>query len=127
VLRHRDHAGLEGHATLGVSKTDLAGEVGVSTVAIGQYEAGVNSPRPNVLERVQPRESCDRRAQHVRVCDGLAGLSLRDGQPLSSLGSASRDGGEVLVVDDAIVVGEQVPGRPHPQQSLPDRHIKNLP
>jgi Zn-dependent peptidase ImmA (M78 family)/transcriptional regulator with XRE-family HTH domain len=37
---------------LGVSKTDLAGEVGVSAAAIGQYEAGVNSPRPEVLHRL---------------------------------------------------------------------------
>jgi Zn-dependent peptidase ImmA (M78 family)/transcriptional regulator with XRE-family HTH domain len=36
----------------GVSKTDLAGEVGVSAAAIGQYEAGVNSPRPEVLDRL---------------------------------------------------------------------------
>lgn len=37
---------------LGVSKSDLAGEVGVSPAAIGQYEAGVNSPRPEVLDRL---------------------------------------------------------------------------
>jgi Zn-dependent peptidase ImmA (M78 family)/transcriptional regulator with XRE-family HTH domain len=37
---------------LGVSKTDLASEVGVSAAAIGQYEAGVNSPRPEVLDRL---------------------------------------------------------------------------
>lgn len=37
---------------LGVSKADLAGEVGVSAAAIGQYEAGVNSPRPEVLDRL---------------------------------------------------------------------------
>ena len=36
----------------GVSKTDLAAEVGVSAAAIGQYEAGVNSPRPDVLDRL---------------------------------------------------------------------------
>ena len=35
-----------------VTKTDLASEVGVSAAAIGQYEAGVNSPRPDVLERL---------------------------------------------------------------------------
>lgn len=35
-----------------VSKTDLAAEVGVSSAAIGQYEAGVNSPRPDVLDRL---------------------------------------------------------------------------
>ncbi|WP_448255468.1 XRE family transcriptional regulator [Microbacterium aurum] len=37
---------------LGVSKTDLAAEVKVSPAAIGQYEAGVNSPRPEVLDRL---------------------------------------------------------------------------
>jgi Zn-dependent peptidase ImmA (M78 family)/transcriptional regulator with XRE-family HTH domain len=35
-----------------VTKTDLASEVGVSAAAIGQYEAGVNSPRTDVLERL---------------------------------------------------------------------------
>jgi len=35
-----------------VSKADLASSVGVSAAAIGQYEAGVNSPRPDVLERL---------------------------------------------------------------------------
>jgi Zn-dependent peptidase ImmA (M78 family)/transcriptional regulator with XRE-family HTH domain len=35
-----------------VTKTDLATEVGVSAAAIGQYEAGVNSPRADVLERL---------------------------------------------------------------------------
>lgn len=35
-----------------VTKTDLAAEVGVSAAAIGQYEAGVNSPRVDVLERL---------------------------------------------------------------------------
>lgn len=34
------------------TKTELASEVGVSTAAIGQYEAGINSPRPDVLERL---------------------------------------------------------------------------
>lgn len=37
---------------VGKSKTDLAAEVGVSAAAIGQYEAGVNSPRPEVLDRL---------------------------------------------------------------------------
>lgn len=37
---------------LGMSKTGLAGQVGVSANAIGQYEAGVNSPRPEVLARL---------------------------------------------------------------------------
>jgi Zn-dependent peptidase ImmA (M78 family)/DNA-binding XRE family transcriptional regulator len=36
----------------GISKTDLAGEVGVSPAAVGQYEAGVNAPRPEVLDRL---------------------------------------------------------------------------
>lgn len=35
-----------------VTKADLAAEVGVSAAAIGQYEAGVNSPRPDVLDRL---------------------------------------------------------------------------
>src|SRR5690349_20345540 len=37
---------------IGMSKTDLAIAVGVSAAAIGQYEAGVNSPRPEVLDRL---------------------------------------------------------------------------
>jgi len=36
----------------GLSKTDLAAEVGVSAAAVGQYEAGVNSPRPDVVDRL---------------------------------------------------------------------------
>lgn len=36
----------------GISKTELARGVGVSPAAIGQYEAGVNSPRSDVLERL---------------------------------------------------------------------------
>lgn len=36
----------------GTSKTDLAYEVGVSPAAIGQYEAGVNAPRREVLDRI---------------------------------------------------------------------------
>lgn len=36
----------------GLSKTDLAAKVGVSAAAIGQYEAGVNSPRADVLNRL---------------------------------------------------------------------------
>lgn len=39
----------------GVSKSDLAAVVGVSAAAIGQYEAGVNSPRPEVLDRLARR------------------------------------------------------------------------
>lgn len=37
---------------VGISKTDLANEVGVSPAAIGQYEAGVNAPRSEVLDRI---------------------------------------------------------------------------
>ncbi|WP_205865117.1 helix-turn-helix transcriptional regulator [Planctomonas sp. JC2975] len=37
---------------LGVSKSELAAKVGVSAAAIGQYEADVNSPRAEVLERL---------------------------------------------------------------------------
>jgi len=36
----------------GLSKMDLAAEVGVSAAAVGQYEAGVNSPRPDVVDRL---------------------------------------------------------------------------
>ncbi|GAA4885551.1 helix-turn-helix domain-containing protein [Serinicoccus chungangensis] len=39
-------------ARRGISKADLATFVGVSAAAIGQYEAGVNSPRPEVLDRL---------------------------------------------------------------------------
>lgn len=35
-----------------LTKADLAAEVGVSAAAIGQYEAGVNSPRSDVLGRL---------------------------------------------------------------------------
>lgn len=35
-----------------MNKTDLAAHVGVSAAAIGQYEAGVNTPRPDVLDRL---------------------------------------------------------------------------
>ena len=37
---------------LGISKADLAARVRVSAAAIGQYEAGVNSPRTEVLGRL---------------------------------------------------------------------------
>jgi len=36
----------------GLSKTGLAHSVGVSAAAVGQYEAGVNSPRPDVVEKL---------------------------------------------------------------------------
>lgn len=42
----------QARARVGWSKTDLANEVKVSAAAIGQYEAGVNSPRPEVLDRI---------------------------------------------------------------------------
>lgn len=35
-----------------MTKADLASEVGVSAAAIGQYEAGVNAPRADVLDRL---------------------------------------------------------------------------
>lgn len=57
---------------LAMSKTDLASEVGVSAAAIGQYEAGVNSPRPDVLERL---------AQTLKVRPGFFGV----GRPLARL------------------------------------------
>lgn len=37
---------------IGLSKTELASAVDVSAAAIGQYEAGVNSPRAEVLEKL---------------------------------------------------------------------------
>ena len=49
----------QARARVGISKTDLAAEVDVSPAAIGQYEAGVNSPRPEVIERLA-------KALHVR-------------------------------------------------------------
>lgn len=57
---------------LGASKTDLAGEVGVSAAAIGQYEAGVNSPRPEVLDRL---------ASALKVRPGFFGV----GRPLARI------------------------------------------
>ncbi|MGB3763310.1 MAG: XRE family transcriptional regulator [Ornithinimicrobium sp.] len=42
----------QARARRGLTKTDLASFVGVSAAAIGQYEAGVNSPRPEVLDRL---------------------------------------------------------------------------
>lgn len=53
-----------------VTKTDLAEQVGVSAAAIGQYEAGVNSPRTDVLERL---------AQVLCVSPGFFGV----GRPLA--------------------------------------------
>lgn len=55
---------------LGVSKTDLAARVGVSAAAIGQYEAGINSPRPDVLDRL---------VQTLKVRPGFFGV----GRPLA--------------------------------------------
>lgn len=37
---------------LSMTKTDLAAEVEVSAAAIGQYEAGINAPRTDVLDRL---------------------------------------------------------------------------
>ena len=56
----------------GVSKTDLAAEVGVSAAAIGQYEAGVNSPRPDVLDSL---------ARALNVRPGFFGI----GRPLARI------------------------------------------
>lgn len=42
----------QARARRGLSKTDLAAVVGVSAAAVGQYEAGVNSPRPDVVDRL---------------------------------------------------------------------------
>ncbi|GGS53746.1 helix-turn-helix domain-containing protein [Actinokineospora fastidiosa] len=57
---------------LGLSKTDLAAQVGVSAAAIGQYEAGVNSPRPEVLDRL---------ATSLKVPPGFFGV----GRPLARI------------------------------------------
>lgn len=57
---------------VGVSKTDLAAEAGVSAAAIGQYEAGVNSPRSEVLDRL---------AQALKVRPGFFGV----GRPLTRI------------------------------------------
>jgi Zn-dependent peptidase ImmA (M78 family)/DNA-binding XRE family transcriptional regulator len=62
----------QARARLGVSKTDLAGKVGVSAAAIGQYEAGVNSPRPEVLDRL---------ASALEVRPGFFGV----GRPLARI------------------------------------------
>lgn len=43
---------IQARVRLAMRKTDLATQVGVSAAAIGQYEAGVNSPRPDVLDRL---------------------------------------------------------------------------
>ncbi|SEB90595.1 Zn-dependent peptidase ImmA, M78 family [Rhodococcus pyridinivorans] len=56
----------------GISKSDLATEVGVSPAAIGQYEAGVNSPRPEVLDRL---------AQALKVRPGFFSV----GRPLARI------------------------------------------
>ncbi|MEU4361970.1 XRE family transcriptional regulator [Promicromonospora sp. NPDC023987] len=57
---------------VGVSKTNLAAKVGVSAAAIGQYEAGVNSPRPDVLDRL---------AKTLNVRPGFFGV----GRPLARI------------------------------------------
>ncbi|GAA4796269.1 ImmA/IrrE family metallo-endopeptidase [Corynebacterium canis] len=55
-----------------VTKSDLAAEVGVSAAAIGQYEAGVNSPRAEVLDRL---------AKALDVLPGFFGV----GRPLARI------------------------------------------
>jgi Zn-dependent peptidase ImmA (M78 family)/DNA-binding XRE family transcriptional regulator len=62
----------QARARLGVSKADLASSVGVSAAAIGQYEAGVNSPRPEVLDRL---------AEALEVRPGFFGV----GRPLARI------------------------------------------
>lgn len=42
----------QARARVGTSKTDLAARVGVSAAAVGQYEAGVNSPRAEVVDKL---------------------------------------------------------------------------
>lgn len=56
----------------GVSKADLAAVVGISPAAIGQYEAGVNSPRPDVLDKL---------ARTLNVRSGFFGI----GRPLARI------------------------------------------
>ena len=55
-----------------MTKSDLAAEVGVSSAAIGQYEAGVNSPRADVLDRL---------AKALDVYPGFFGV----GRPLARI------------------------------------------
>lgn len=43
---------IQARVRIGISKADLAAEVSVSPAAIGQYEAGVSSPRPEVVARL---------------------------------------------------------------------------
>lgn len=62
----------QARARVGMSKTDLAAEVGVSAAAVGQYEAGVNSPRANVLRRLA--KVLDVRADFFAVGRPLARL-----------------------------------------------------
>lgn len=42
----------QARARVGVSKADLAARVGVSAAAVGQYEAGVNSPRSEIVDKL---------------------------------------------------------------------------
>ncbi|MGB3763480.1 MAG: XRE family transcriptional regulator [Ornithinimicrobium sp.] len=62
----------QARARRGISKADLAHAVDVSAAAIGQYEAGVNSPRPEVLERL---------ADVLKVRPGFFGV----GRPLARI------------------------------------------
>src|SRR5690606_31909580 len=55
-----------------MTKADLAAEVGVSAAAIGQYEAGVNAPRADVLDRL---------AKALEVRPGFFGV----GRPLARI------------------------------------------
>lgn len=57
---------------LGLSKTDLASMVDVSPAAIGQYEAGVNAPREEVLGRIA--KALDARTDFFSVGRPLARL-----------------------------------------------------
>lgn len=62
----------QARARRGISKADLAYAVDVSPAAIGQYEAGVNSPRPEVLDRL---------ADALKVRPGFFGV----GRPLARI------------------------------------------
>lgn len=64
----------QARARVGVSKADLAARVGVSPAAVGQYEAGVNSPRPEVVDKL---------AQELRVRPDFFSV----GRPLARIDS----------------------------------------
>jgi Zn-dependent peptidase ImmA (M78 family)/transcriptional regulator with XRE-family HTH domain len=66
----------QARARRSMTKTDVAHEVGVSASAIGQYEAGINSPRADVLARLA--KTLDVRPEFFSV-----------GRPLARLGTVN--------------------------------------